>query len=182
MLCQVTIHWPLPCRCNSVRCAQLRADDKYSVLVSTRDRFGNWLDYGGATVAVKLQYIKQGMHDSNSLTAHNSTASIEDKGDGTYLTTFAVSARGLANYPLNINVVINFDKDPKEHPNGIDLPPIPCWFHLPPDQRTENRRSSSGGLQRGMSTMNLQADQSEPPGQLWRSAKAAVLQASRGAP
>ena len=51
----------------------LQADSKHSFKACLRDRFGNSLDTGGATVAARMQYVKQGMHDSNSLTAHNHT-------------------------------------------------------------------------------------------------------------
>ena len=110
------------------------ADPKYSFLVHMRDRYGNRVDTGGATIAARLQYVKQGMHDSNALNAHNHVVSQEDVGNGSYRVIFGLMSRGLNfSSPLTVQVIINLDRDPKEKPNGIDLPPVVCTFGLSPD-------------------------------------------------
>ena len=49
---------------------------------------------------------------------------MEDLNNGTLEVTFSLTTKGL-NFntgPLTCNVIINLDRDPKERPNGIDLP------------------------------------------------------------
>jgi len=125
------------------------AEPKYSFYVRLRDRFYNLVDTGGATCAARLLYVKQGMHDSNALNAHNHFCTQEDKGDGSYLVTFGLLSRGL-NFaqPLTVNVIINLDRDPKEKPNGIDLPAVVCTFVLPPEAAhaaKEEKAAKEGG-------------------------------------
>lgn len=110
------------------------ADPKYSFIVRMRDRFGNRVDTGGASIAARLQYIKQGMHDSNALNAHNHVVSQEDMGDGSYLVTFGLLSRGLNfSSPLTVQVIVNLDRDPKEKPNGVDLPAVVTTWGLTPE-------------------------------------------------
>ena len=59
-------------------------EDTYTVLLTMRDRYGNKCDRGGAVVGSRLIYLKQGVHDSTSLTSTNHAISVDDCQDGTY--------------------------------------------------------------------------------------------------
>ena len=55
----------------------LYTEEEYIVKLTLRDRFCNQCERGGATVAAKLTYIKQGVHDSTALTPANHTVAVE---------------------------------------------------------------------------------------------------------
>ena len=139
----------------------LYVDETYKCIVRLRDRFGNFLEKGGAAIAARLVYIKQGMHDSNLLNSQNHIVNVEDKSDGTYHVTFGLMQRGLSNWPLSAHLIINADKDAKDHPNGIDVNTELYHFHLSEEQqnsrveRAGRSRSSTSGLAKQATKGNL---------------------------
>ena len=122
-------------------------EEEYIVKLTLRDRFGNTCDRGGATIAARMNYLKQGVHDSTSLTPTNHSCTVDDNGDGTYSIRVRLdmgsSERAL--FPAAINVEINLDKDPKERPTGINLPPVALSFVRNPATETSMQVLSRAG-------------------------------------
>ena len=125
----------------------LYTEDEYVVALTLRDRFGNKCDRGGATVAAKMHYVKQGVHDSTSLTPTNHSIGVKDKGDGTYdvCLTLALGTSERALFPVSISVEINLDKDPKERPTGFNLPAVTLSFVRNPQAETALQTLQRGG-------------------------------------
>ena len=114
---------------------KLMVDETYTCLVRLRDRFNNFLDTGGAAIAARLMYVKQGSHDSNLLNSQNHEVKVEDKLDGTYMINFGLLQRNLTNWPLTVNLVINADKDAMSHPTGVDIDSTAYMFYLNEDSQ-----------------------------------------------
>ena len=64
---------------------ELYVDHEYTILVRLRDRFGNYLDRGGAKAVGRLEHEKQGLHDSTVLTSSNHNVTVVDNNNGTYM-------------------------------------------------------------------------------------------------
>lgn len=101
------------------------------MVVRMHDRWGNSLTTGGAVIGARLSYARQGLHDSNAIKVDNHWASVADQHDGTYIVTYGLQSRGLSGFPLTVQVIVNLDQGVgKDNPNGHDLSPLPCVFHL----------------------------------------------------
>ena len=127
--------------------AHLYTEEEYVVLLTLRDRYGNNCDRGGATIAAKLTYLKQGVHDSTSLTPANHSIIAEDNDDGTYSIRLSLSlgTSERALFPASLNVDVNLDKDPKEKPTGVNLPPVTISFVRNPKTETSLQTLQRGG-------------------------------------
>lgn len=111
----------------------LHMDEPYTVTLQLVDRFGNELDRGGAVVGARFVYIKQGVYDNTVLNGTNHLISIDDRHDGTV--TITLQLMRMTYLPSQINLVVNLDKDPKERPNGIELPPVLLTFSKNPEEQ-----------------------------------------------
>ena len=122
-------------------------EETYTVLLEMRDRFGNRCDRGGAVVGARLIYLKQGVHDSTSLTSTNHSCGVEDHQDGTYgiLVSLGLGSSERALFPAGINLEVNLDRDPKERPTGINMPPVTMGFVRNPETETALSMLQRGG-------------------------------------
>ena len=122
-------------------------EETYTVLLTLRDRYGNQCDRGGAVVSSRLTYLKQGVHDSTSLTPTNHAISVEDRNDGTYsvLVRLDLGSSERALFPAGIHVEVNLDRDPKERPTGINMPPVQMTFVRNPETETSLGVLRQGG-------------------------------------
>jgi len=78
----------------------------HTIVLETYDKFGNRCNFGGLSTNVRLQLIKQGMHDQTMLMPNNHEVNITDNNDGTYhvdIKTIKIAA--------NIKVIVNMDKN-----------------------------------------------------------------------
>jgi hypothetical protein len=125
----------------------LFTEEEYLVKLQLRDRFGNNCNRGGAIIAARLNYLKQGVHDSTSLTPTNHSCVVEDLDNGTYLVrvTLSLGSSERALFPASLNLEVNLDKDPKERPTGINLPPVTLTFVRNPNTETTLQTLQRGG-------------------------------------
>ena len=124
-------------------------EEVYPVTLTMRDRFGNQCNRGGAVVNSRLVYVKQGVHDSTTLSSSNHSVRVEDNRDGTYsvLVSLLLGSFERALFPCVINVEVNLDRDPKERPTGINLPALPMTFVRNPATETPLQQLQRVGKQ-----------------------------------
>ena len=139
-------HEPAQCYLIPPTEAPLLSETSYLVTLQMVDAFGNKCSRGGDVVAAKLGYIKQGVADSTNLTSDNHSIAVEDMNDGTYalMLSLNLGRSEKAPFPSGATVEVNLDRDSKERPTGIQMPPLPLWF-----QRNPATESALGAIQRG---------------------------------
>ena len=102
-------------------------ETKYEAVLETFDQYGNASTSGGAVVSARLQYVKQGIHDATILNSMNHAVSIEDRHNGKYVISVHLFKIASVKF-MDVNLLVNMDRDPKERPNGIDLQPLLLRF------------------------------------------------------
>ena len=91
-----------------------------TIILATRDRFGNPCNSGGLRVAGRLHLIKQGANDNTILMPNNHSVTVDDLNDGTYVVKVAIIM------PAVVKLVVNMDKD---LPGSTgELPPMQLAF------------------------------------------------------
>lgn len=126
---------------------ELFVDDLYDITLRLHDTFANQLECGGASVSAKMLWIKQGVHDTTTLSPHNHTCGVEDLGDGTYRIRIGLSnkssgsSQGFQYLPGQVEVLIVVEKadmNAKKRETGggtsdTDLPKQLLTFQRPPE-------------------------------------------------
>ena len=121
-------------------------DQPATIVLTTRDKFGNRCEEGGLRVAGRLNLIKQSMNDITVLSASNNTVAVEDYNDGTYGVKVALLMAA------TVRLTVNMDKD-MQGTSG-ELPPIQLTFVKP---------SETAGAVAGSPPSSPQAAQIEAP-------------------
>ena len=97
---------PTQCKLIMPKTEVLYANVTHTIVLDTYDKFGNRCNGGGLSTNVRLQLIKQGIHDQTMLMPNNHEVNINDNNDGTYhvdIKTIKIAA--------NIKVIVNMDKN-----------------------------------------------------------------------
>ena len=97
---------PSNCRLVMPTTDVLYSNVAHSILLETFDKFNNPLNFGGLATNVRLQLVKQSMHDQTMLMPNNHTINTVDNGDGTYCVEIM-----LIKIAANIKVIVNMDKN-----------------------------------------------------------------------
>ena len=61
-----------------------------------------------------------------------------------FLSLGYVSLHRMSLFPATVQLMVNLDKDAKERPTGVDLPPVTLAFQKPPDHDDAGVAAAAG--------------------------------------
>ena len=100
-------------------------DKEYHCVIHTFDKFNNKCIRGGLTPQVRLQLLKQGVHDQTQLVPGNHSCEVVDQNNGEYHVKFHAAI------PCMFKMTVNIDKNLPSA--GGELPPITIQIHSDPN-------------------------------------------------
>jgi len=117
----------------------LLTDKEHVCVVKTYDKFNNECISGGLNPQVRLQVIKQSVHDQTTLVPSNHTLSnpAEDQGNGEYF------IRVMTTIKCTCKLVVNIDKNIPTA--GGELPPLTLQIQNDPAKEQAKEAASSPG-------------------------------------